>query len=121
MKQIVKRECKKFMSNQNSKPAIPVSPLCDIEHPEDHWTPGKRGGKMADDSKFIRYIRDKQPGYPPYGWKDITPYWGKVWPKSLSAWRTAAAKYGYYISVQTVHSKEHGTYKAILVCLNASK
>lgn len=102
---------------------IPVSPLCDTEKPEDHWTPGERGGATDGDAggKFIRYIKSKNPGLAPNGWKDITPYFGKVWPKSLSAWRTAAAKYGFYISVRTLNTEKYGEYRAILVCLNPAR
>ena len=95
----------------------PPSPLCDIETPIEKWEPGKRGGCSVKDSKFLRYIASKNPGLAPSGWRDITPYFGKVWPKSLSAWRTSASKNGYYISVKLI-TRDSITYRAILVCLN---
>lgn len=98
---------------------IPVSPLCDIEKPIHQWTPGVRGGKMeGEGSKFINYIKSKTPGLAPAGWKDITPYFGKEWPKSLSAWRTAASKAGFYMSVRVIEKLGQEPYRAILVCLN---
>jgi hypothetical protein len=95
----------------------PPSPLCDVEVPIARWEPGKRGGAVKDNSKFIDYIKSKTPGLPPGGWRDITPYFGKVWPKSLSSWRTSAAKSGFYISVKLI-TKDGQTYRAILVCIN---
>ena len=92
----------------------PPSPLCDIETPIEKWVPGRVGG---NDQRFLRYIKSKDPGLPPNGWRDITPYFGKQWPVSLSAWRTSAAKNGYYISVKLI-TKDSLTYRAILICLN---
>jgi hypothetical protein len=103
---------------------LPVSPLCDIEVPIERWTPGKRGGNdnKEEGSKFLRYIKSKNPGLAPAGWRDITPYFGKVWPKSISGWRTSAAMGGYYISVTKITKvRDDGTtytYRCILVCLN---
>lgn len=96
----------------------PVSPLVDIETPTARWEPGKSGGVTSKDSKFLAYIKSKQPGLAPAGWRDITPYFGKQWPKSLSAWRTSASKSGYYISVKVITLPGQAPYRAILVCLN---
>lgn len=100
--------------------AIRVSPLCDIEvlPPEQRWEPGNfRGSGGENGNKFLRYIESKDPGLKPHGWKDITPYWGKVWPQSLSAWRTQAAKHGYYVSVKVITKIGEEPYRGIFVCL----
>lgn len=103
-----------------NKSGLPVSPLCDIEilAPEDRWEPGLNRGSPKGGDKFLRYVRSKNPGLAPHGWKDITPYFGKQWPKSLSSWRTHVAKHGYYISVKIITNAEGLTYRAIFVCLN---
>lgn len=113
----------------------PVSPLVDLETPIHRWEPGVRGGRHSEEGgKFMEYIRSKQPGFPPSGERDITPYFGKQWPQSLSAWRSSVAKNGYYMSIQTITQKHvcddtctapcfkpGFTYRAIMVCLNPPK
>lgn len=103
---------------EKKRSEYPVSPLVDIENLPEHlrWQPGVQGGS-GQRGKFIEYIESKKPGLQPAGWRDITPYFGHVWPKCISGWRTMAAKQGYYISVQLI-VKGDLTYRAILVCLN---
>lgn len=97
-----------------------VSPLCDIETPEVRYEPGSSGGQKSASASWVNYIRSKNPGLPPNGWKDVTPYFGKKWPKSLSAWRGTAKKNGFYVSVQLVRPPDGSEpYRAILVCLLA--
>lgn len=113
----------------------PVSPLVKLEIPIHKWEPGARGGRHSEEGgKFMEYIRSKQPGYPEAGWRDITPYFGEQWPQSISAWRSSAAKQGYYIAIKTITQKHvcdetctapcfkpGFTYRGIFVCLNPPK
>jgi hypothetical protein len=50
---------------------------------------------------MLKYIRAVEPGIPPLGWRDITPYFGRV-PEHLGKSKLLARRSGFVLSVQTV-------------------
>ncbi len=63
------------------------------------------------------YCQAVEPGFPPFGWKDITPYFGGI-PSSLNNWRKSICKkYGWLLAIQTV--KQGGQkYRRVAVALD---
>lgn len=81
----------------------------------------QKGKKYGTGGGLLKYIAEVDPGPPPLGWRDITPFF---WPipkegQSLQAYKLLLAKYGYLIITQTVTHKGQ-TYRRIAVALSTS-
>lgn len=91
---------------------IPNSPLLRAK-PE--TLPPWRKGTEGEKGGFLKYIAAVQPGPPPFGWKDVTPYFGKKYT-SLDTYKKRAAENGYILERQIVTQKGR-TYRRIAVAL----
>lgn len=79
--------------------------------------PSFRVGSRAQTGGLLSYIEAVKPGIPPLGWRDVTPYFGKI-PRSLGGYRILAEADGYLLAIQTV--TEHGfRYRRVAVALAA--
>jgi hypothetical protein len=63
----------------------------------------------------MKYIQAVEPGWPPDGWRDITPYFVE-YPRTLRGYTQYALKFGYLVCRQVV--TENGLrYRRVAVAL----
>lgn len=79
--------------------------------------PPYRKGSKGEFGGFLKYIRAVNPGPPPFGWKDITPYFGSQ-HVDIGKYRILAEKAGYLLAKQQV-TEGRRTYRRIAVASNS--
>jgi hypothetical protein len=72
-------------------------------------------GKVGLKGGLFDYIRALNPGPPPLGWRDVTPYFGGM-PQSLGHYKVRAEERGYILCMQTVFN-EGQWYRRVAVAL----
>lgn len=94
------------------KEPLPPSPLLQADP---STLPPYRVGTRSKWGGLLAYIRAVRPGRPPLGWRDITPYFGRI-PPSLGKWRIICRESGYLLEIQRV-TKNGQRYKRVAVAL----
>lgn len=93
---------------------IPLSPLLDADPAT---LPPWRKGDRKVWGGFFKYVRALNPGPPPFGWKDITPYFGRKFV-AIGKYRIIAEEEGYLLTRQVVTINGQ-TYRRIAVALKS--
>lgn len=82
-------------------PRIPLSPLLQADPAT---LPPFRKGKLGDklNGGLVAYIKALNPGRPPLGWVDVTPYWRGELPRALTGYQKVVGAAGFLIQTQIV-------------------
>lgn len=76
--------------------------------------PKYRKGTVQAKGGLLKYVNEVKPGPPPYGWRDITPYYGGI-PESLGYTNMVLRRHGYYACTQIVTSEDGLQYRRVAV------
>lgn len=97
-------------------PKLGRNPLLDADPAS--LPPWRKGDRKAWGGLF-NYIRAVNPGPPPLGWRDITPYFGEKKMSSITAYQKMAANAGYILQTQTYLPQQGLPYRRIAVALSS--
>lgn len=93
---------------------IPLSPLLGADP---STLPPWRKGVKGQVGGFLKYAQALNPGPPPFGWKDITPYFGSK-KVDIGKYRIIAEEAGFLLAKQVV-TVDGQTYRRIAVALKS--